>query len=48
VKFWSIFIIVLSPFGLLAQAPSKAYKLGVDGIQAIESGETSAGIKLLK
>ncbi|MCB0754085.1 MAG: hypothetical protein KDB98_00730 [Flavobacteriales bacterium] len=34
--------------GLLAQAPSTAYKLGVDGIQAIESGETSAGIKLLK
>ena len=30
------------------QAPSTAYKLGVDGVKAIEQGETKAGVKLLQ
>lgn len=41
-------MLVLIPVVVHGQAPNLAYKLGVDGVNAIEKGETKTGIKLLK
>ena len=45
---WIVIALILVPALSKAQPPSTAYKIGVDGVLAIEAGEIQEGIKMLK